>query len=89
MLTGNSQENQACYFAPIAFESKHQQDFEQSESMSEFSQNYRDNPQTTFSDGKYDGELDIEPQAYQWFEPIYRKGYLAGVTNRFNELFSA
>ena len=73
----------------IALESKHQEDYERSQNIEEFSQNYRDNPCITFEDGKYDGELDIEPQPYQWFNPIYRKGYLAGVTNRFNELFSA
>ena len=73
----------------IALEAKHQKDYEQSQSVEEFSENYRDNPRTTFFDGKYDGELDIKPQPYQWFEPIYRKGYLAGITNRFNEQFSA
>lgn len=72
----------------IALETKHQQDYEKACQEREFAQNYQDQPRITFSDGKYDGELDIEPQAYQWFEPIYRKGYLTGVTNRFNEQFS-
>ena len=73
----------------IALEIKHQEDYEKTCQEKEFAQNYRDRPRITFSDGKYDGELDIEPQAYQWFDPIYRSGYFAGVTNRFNELFSA
>ena len=73
----------------IALETKHQEDYEKACQEREFAQQYQDNPRTTFSDGKYDGELEIEPQAYQWFDPIYRKGYLTGITNRFNELFSA
>ena len=73
----------------IALETKHQSDFERSLLQQEFSKNYRDEPRISFEDGKYDGELDLEPEPYQWFNPIYRKGYLAGVTVRFNELFSA
>ena len=73
----------------IALETKHQSDFERSLSQQEFSKNYRDEPRIGFEDGKYDGELDIEPEPYQWFNPIYRKGYFAGITVRFNELFSA
>ena len=73
----------------IALEAKHQKDYERACRVREFANNYKDEPRTTFEDGKYDGELDIEPQAYQWFHPLYRKGYLAGVTNRFNEQFSA
>ena len=55
MLTANSQENQEQNFEPIAQETKHQKDYEQSQSIQEFSENYQDNPRTTFSDGKYDG----------------------------------
>ena len=76
-------------FDPIAFETKHQQDYERACAVQEFCQNYQDEPHTSFSDGKYDGELNIEPEPYQWFDPNYRKGYLAGVTNRYNEQFSA
>ena len=72
----------------IALEIKHQEDYEKTQEK-EFVKQYQDNPRTTFEDGKYDGELDISPQAYQWFDPIYRSGYFAGITNRFNELFSA
>lgn len=70
----------------IALETKLQEDYDKSLKEQEFCQEYQ--PNTTFLDGKYDGELDIEPQPYQWFNPNYRKGYLAGVTARFNELFS-
>lgn len=28
--------------------------------------------------------LEIKPQLYQWFNPVYRKGYLIRVTARFN-----
>ena len=73
----------------IALESKHQSDFERSLLQEEYSKNYQDESRTSFADGKYDGELDLEPERYQWFNPKYRKGYLAGVVIRFNELFSA
>ena len=73
----------------IALETKHQRDFERSLKIQKFSKNYRDELRISFEDGKYDGGLDLEPEPYQWFNPIYRKGYLAGITARFNELFSA
>ena len=73
----------------VALETKHQSDFERSLEVQKFSKNYREEPRISFEDGKYDGELDLEPEPYQWFNPIYRKGYLAGITVRFNELFSA
>ena len=73
----------------IALETKHQSDFERSLKVKEFSKNYRDELRISFEDGKYDGELDLEPEPYQWFNPIYRRGYLTGITVRFNELFSA
>lgn len=73
----------------IALETKHQRDFERSLEVQKFSKNYRDELRISFEDGKYDGELDLEPEPYQWFNPIYRKGYFAGITVRFNELFSA
>ena len=88
MVTRIHKENQVL-FDPIALETKHQEDFERSQASWKFSQNYKDRPRTPFEDGKYDGELDFEPEPYQWFDPIYRKGYLAGVLIRFNELFSA
>ena len=73
----------------IALETKHQEDFERSLLQQEFSENYQDEPRISFEDGKYDGELDLEPEPYQWFNLTYRKGYFAGITVRFNELFSA
>ena len=80
----------------IALETKHQKDYErclrlasQSLKVQKFSENYRDKLRTSFADGKYDGELDLEPEPYQWFNTTYRKGYFAGITARFNELFSA
>lgn len=73
----------------IALETKHQKDFERSQEIQKFSKNYQDEPHASFEDGKYDGELDLEPEPYQWFDPKYRKGYFAGITARFNELFSA
>ena len=71
----------------IALETKLQEDYEKSLALQEISKHYKERLHTTFSDGKWDGELDIEPQPYQWFDPNYRKGYLAGVTARFNQLF--
>ena len=53
MLTVNSPENQEQNFEPIALETKHQKDYEQSQSIQEFAQNYQDNPRIIFSDGKY------------------------------------
>ena len=73
----------------IALETKHKSDFERSLEQQEFSKNYKEELRINFEDGKYDGELDLEPEPYQWFNPMYRKGYLAGVVIRFNELFSA
>ena len=73
----------------IALKSRHQSDFERSRLQQKFSKNYQDEPCTSFEDGKYDGELDLEPEVYQWFNPRYQKGYLAGVVIRFDELFSA
>ena len=73
----------------IALETKHQSDYERSLRQQKFSKNYQDQLRISFEDGKYDGELNLEPEAYQWFSPKYRKGYLSGVVIRFNELFSA
>ena len=73
----------------IALEAKHQEDFERSQTSWKFSQNYKEELRISFEDGKYDGELDLEPEPYQWFNPVYRKGYLAGIVIRFDELFSA
>ena len=72
----------------IALESRHQSDFKRSRLQQKFSKNYQEF-RTSFVDSKYDGELDLEPEPYQWFNPVYRKGYFAGITVRFNELFSA
>ena len=88
MVTRIDKDNQVP-FDPIALETKHQSDYERSRLQEEFSKHYKDQLRTSFADGKYDGELDLEPEPYQWFDPKYRKGYLAGVTVRFNELFSA
>jgi len=76
-------------FDPIALEIKLESDFERSLESQEYSKNYQEELRASFEDGKYDGELDLEPEQYQWFDPMYRKGYLAGVVTRFNELFSA
>ena len=73
----------------IALETKLQNDFERSLEQQKFSKHYQDKPRTTFEDGKYDGELNLEPEPYQWFNPIYQRGYLTGIVIRFNELFSA
>lgn len=72
----------------IAFETKHQQDYEQSELVQEFSRNYQQESRTTFEDGQWDGYLDFEPQPYQWSKPQYRSGYLSGVGRKFDEQFS-
>jgi len=73
----------------IALETKLKSDYERSRLQQEYSKNYKEELRIGLEDGKYDGELDLEPEPYQWFNPIYRKGYLAGVVVRFNELFSA
>ena len=72
----------------IALETKHQNDYERSQIIEEFSNNYRENSRTTFIDGEYDGYLDTEPEPYQWQSSDYRSGYLSGVTQRFDEQFS-
>ena len=72
----------------IALETKHQEDYEQSQIIEEFSQNYQENSRTTFVDGEYDGYLDTEPEPYQWLSDNYRSGYLSGVAQRFDEQFS-
>ena len=73
----------------IELESKHQKQFERTQAKKEFSKNYKDRRPASFAYGKYDGEVNLEPEPYQWFDPIYRMGYFAGITTRFNELFSA
>lgn len=88
MVTRIHKENQVP-FDPIALETKLQSDYEQFCLQQEFSKNYKDELRTSFEDGKYDGELDLEPEPYQWFYPVYRKGYFASIVIRFNELFSA
>lgn len=75
-------------FDALAFETKHQKDYEQLQSVREFSQNYRDNLKDTFADGQWDGYLNFEPESYQWQTSSYRSGYLSGVAQRFNEQFS-
>ena len=57
----------------IALETKHQEDYERACAVEEFCKHYKDEPRTTFEDGKYDGELDIEPEPYQWFDPYNNK----------------
>ena len=88
MLAGNSQENQVRYFDPIAFETKHREDYEQSQSVREFSENYQDNFRDTFADGQWDGYLNFEPEPYQWQTDCYRSGYLSGVAQKWDEQFS-
>ena len=46
----------------IALETKHQEYYERECAVEELCQNYKDELRTTFEDGKYDGELDIEPE---------------------------
>ena len=88
MLTANSQENQELDFDVIALETKHQEDYEQSQSIREFSENYQDNLRDTFADGQWDGYLNFEPEPYQWLNNSYRSGYLSGVTQKWDEQFS-
>lgn len=76
-------------FDVIAFEAKHQQEFEKAQAETKFSQNYRDDLKTTFTDGQWDSLLNCEPETYQWQTPCYRSGYLSRVIQRFNEQFSS
>jgi hypothetical protein len=76
-------------FDPIELELKLNLDFERSQQTEKFCQNYREEPRISFEDGKWDGMLDFEPEAYQWLVPNYRQGYLAGVEAKFNELFAS
>lgn len=73
----------------IAFEAKHQQEFEKAQAQTKFSQNYRDNPKDTFVDGQWDGYLNMMPEPYQWQTSSYRAGYLSGVAQRWDEQFSS
>ena len=75
-------------FDVIALETKHQEDYEQSQSIQEFSQNYRENPKDNFIDGQWDGYLNFEPEPYQWLSNCYRSGYLSGVAQKWDEQFS-
>ena len=75
-------------FDPIAFEAKHQADYERSLAQDKFSQQYQDDSRTTFADGKWDAKLNFEPESYQWLASAYRKGYLAGVAERLDEKFA-
>lgn len=75
-------------FDALAFESKHQKDYEQSQLIQEFSENYQDHLRDTFTDGQWDGYLNFEPEPYQWQTSSYRAGYLSGVAQRFDEQFS-
>ena len=74
-------------FDPIAFETKHQKDYERSLTQQKFSKQYQDPLNNTFADGKWDGLQQFEPEAYQWFTPRYRRGYLSGVAQRLDEKF--
>ena len=75
-------------FDPIAFETKHQDQFERSQREQKFSQQYRDDPRNTYFDGEWDGKQGFEPEAYQWFATPYRRGYLNGVEQRLDEKFA-
>lgn len=37
---------------------------------------------SNFSDGFSDGENNFEPVLYQWSDPDYRRGYIAGMAQR-------
>ena len=75
-------------FDVIALETKHQADYERSLKQEKFSQAYTDDNPSDFFDGKWDGLLSFQPEAYQWLNPLYRKGYLAGVSEKFDEQFA-
>ena len=75
-------------FDPIAFETKHQKDFERSLNEQKFSRQYKDALNNSFADGKWDGLQQFEPEAYQWLTPRYRRGYLSGVAQRLDEKFA-
>ena len=72
----------------IALETKHHKEFEQSQLIQEFSENYQDSPRNTFADGQWDGYLDMMPEPYQWQTLSYRSGYLSGVAQKWDEQFS-
>ena len=83
----NSSIHDIC-FDVITLETKHQEDYKQSQLIQEFSDNYRDNPKDTFADGQWDGYLNFEPEPYQWQTLSYRSGYLSGVAQKWDEQFS-
>ena len=48
----------------IALETKVPNDFERSLEQQKFSKHYQDKLRTTFEGGKYDGQLNLEPEPY-------------------------
>jgi hypothetical protein len=62
-------------FDPIELEAKLDRDYRLSQQTEKFCFDYREEPRTSFEDGKYDGELNLEPEPHQWFTPSYRRGY--------------
>lgn len=83
----NSSIHDIC-FDVITLETKHQEDYKQSQLIQEFSDNYRDNLRDSFADGQWDGYLNFEPEPYQWQTLSYRSGYLSGVAQKWDEQFS-
>ena len=77
-------------FDPITFETRHEQEFERSLEAVKLNQQQRRSlcyNVANYSDGKWDGLLDNQPEAHCWAMEDYRRGYLDGVferhTNRF------
>lgn len=83
----NSSIHDIC-FDPIELETKLDKDYKRSLAEQCFCKEYIDDPSNTFADGKWDGKLGYEPEAYQWASPLYRRGYLAGIAAKYDEKFS-
>lgn len=59
-----------------------------SQQEQKFSQQYIDEPRTTFADGEWDALQQFEPEGYQWYTYSYRRGYLSGVAKRLDHKFA-
>ena len=77
-------------FDPIAFETKHQADFERSQRAINFVDNNCDrilSSSPEYRDGKQDGLINFQPTPQQWRRHEYREGYIQGILARYNQRF--
>ena len=84
MITRTIVKNQS--FDPIAFEQERARIFEQTEKS--FSSQKYSNYSPDFSDGEWDAKLGYEPSLEKWASANYKRGYLAGIEEKYDDLFA-